>query len=77
MFCVDNLLAHYFQGFTAVVPTSRRIRVGTRIYLIGVHAVSKEHVPGCITRKVTNAENGMVFVLASRLTWLLCWLEES
>ena len=52
--------------------TSRIIRVRTRIYVIRIAAVSQEYVPVCITRKTTRAENDMVLVLTSKLTWLLC-----
>ena len=60
--------------FYCNMETSRRIRVGTRNYVIRtrIAAVSQEHVLVCITRKVTRPENDMVLVLASKLTWLLC-----
>ena len=48
------------------------IRVGTRVNIIRIAAVSQEHVPVCITRKRTQPENDMVLVLPSKLTWLLC-----
>ena len=54
------------------MDTSRIIRVGTPIWAIRVAAVSQEHVPVCITRKVTWAENDMILVLTSKMTWLLC-----
>ena len=54
------------------METLRIIRVGTRDYILRIAAVSQEHVLVCITRKVTRAENDMVLVLASKLTWLLC-----
>ena len=58
--------------------TSRIIRVGTRIYVICVAAVSQEHVPVCITRKITWAENDMVLVLTSNFISLLCgWSKQT
>ena len=50
---------------------SRIKRVGTRIYVVRIAAVSQEHVPVCITLKRTRTENDMVFVLTSKLAWLL------
>ena len=55
--------------------TSRIIRVGTRIYVIRDAAVSQEHVPVCVTHKVTRTENDMASVLGSRLTCFL-WVVE-
>ena len=52
------------------MDTSGITRVGTRIYVIRIAAVSQD-VPVCITRKITLAENDMVLVLTSKLTWLL------
>ena len=55
------------------METSRRLRVGTRSYIVRVAAaVSQEHVLVCITRRATRPENDMVLVLASKLTWMLC-----
>ena len=59
-----------FSGFYCSMDTSRIIRVGSRIYVIRIAAVSQD-VPVCITRKITLAENDMVLVLTSKLTWLL------
>ena len=50
---------------------SRIKRVGTRIYVVRIAAVSQEHVPVCITRRITRDENDMGLVLVSKLTWLL------
>ena len=54
------------------MDTSRIKRVGTRIYVIRIAAVSQEHVPVCTTRKLGRAEYDMVLVLTSKLTWWLC-----
>ena len=56
------------------METTRRIRVGTRSYIIRIAAdVTQEHVLVCVTRKkVTRPENDMVLMLALRLTWFLC-----
>ena len=62
----------YFRGFTLVWTTSRIIRVGTRIYVMRIAAVSQAHTPVCVTREITRAENDMVLVLTSKLTWLFC-----
>ena len=51
------------------METSRIIRVGTRINIIRIAAVSQEHVLViCRTRRITRPENDMVLVLASKLT---------
>ena len=55
------------------METWRRIRVGTRNYVIRVAGVSQEHVLVCTTRKVTRPENEMVSVVASKLTLLCAW----
>ena len=52
--------------------TSIIMRVGTRIYVIRIAAVSQEHVPVCITRKITRVENDMVLVIALKLAWFQC-----
>ena len=61
-----------FLGFYCSMDTWRIIRVGTRVNIIRIAAVSQEHVPVCITRKRTQPENDMVLVLPSKSTWLLC-----
>ena len=69
---IAQILPQYFSEFYCNMDTSRIVRVGTRIYVIRIAAVSQEHVPVCITRKITPAENDMVLVLTSKLIWLLC-----
>ena len=60
-----------FSGFYCRMETSRKIRVGTRNYIMRTAAVSQAHVQVCITRKVTRPKNDMVLVLV-KLTWLFC-----
>ena len=36
--------------------TPRTKRVGTRIFVVRIAAVSQEHVPECVTRKITRDE---------------------
>ena len=52
-----------FSGFYFSMDTSRTIRVGTRIYVIRIAAVSREHVLACSTRKITRVGNDMVLDL--------------
>ena len=61
-----------FSGFHCSMETSTIIRVGARNYIRRIVAVSQEHVPVCITRKVSRHENDTDLMLASKLTWLLC-----
>ena len=57
------------SGFYSNMETSRRIRAGTRNYIMCIAAaVSQEDLLVYITRKVTQPENGMILVLASKLT---------
>ena len=48
------------------METSRTIRVGPRIYMIRIAAVSQEHILVCITREVTRPEYDMILALASK-----------
>ena len=59
------------SGFYCSVDTSRIKRVGTRICVVRVAAVSQENVPVCVTPKMTRGENDMVSVLTSKLTWVV------
>ena len=45
------------SGFYCCMETSKTIRVGICIYVIRDAAISQGHVPVCITRKMTRAEN--------------------
>ena len=47
------------------MDTSRIIRVGTRINILCIAAVTQEHVSVRITRKLARPENDMVLELAS------------
>ena len=71
-------LTQYFRGFTVVWIRILWVATSTRIYVICIAVVSKGHVPVCITRKITRAENDMVLILTSKLAWLLCvWSKET
>lgn len=57
------------------METSRRRRGGIQNYIVRIAAVvSQEHL--LVTREATRPENGVVLVLASMLTWLLCRLSK-
>ena len=69
-----NMVHIYLRNtlvFYCSMYTSRIIRVGTRTYVIRIAAVSQGQVSVCITRKNIRAENCIVSVLVSKLTWLL------
>ena len=51
------ILVQYFRGFYCSMDTSRTTRVGTRIYGIHIVVASQDHVPVCVTRKITPVEN--------------------
>ena len=53
------------------MDTSRIVRVGGRTYVIRVAAASQDNLCVCIASKITPAENDMVLVLTSKLTWFL------
>ena len=61
-----------YSGVSCSMDTSIIIRVGSPIYVIPICAVSQEHAPVCIIRKITRAEGDMVLVFASKFAWLLC-----
>ena len=67
---IENMV---WAGLYCSMGRSRIIRVGTRIYVIRIAAVSQEHVHACITRKITRAENDMVLMLTSKLIWVCGW----
>ena len=54
--------------------TSRIQRaVGTGSYVVRIAGVSQDHVPVCITSKITRDKNDMGLGLVSKLTWLCGW----
>ena len=62
------------SGFYCSMETPRRIRLGTRIYIIrNAAAVTQEHVLVCLTRKVTWPENDTVLVLAFEIDLMDGW----
>ena len=65
-------LTQYFRGFTVVWAHQDQFELVFVYtwYVIRIAAVSQKHLPVCITRKITRAENDMVLVLPSKLTWL-------
>ena len=59
------------------METSRRLRIGTRNYIIRIAAtVSQEHVLLRTTRKVTRPENDIVLVLAFEINLVDAWVVE-
>ena len=73
MYAVKRIILYIYirhiSRFSFSMNTSRKIRVGTRIYVIRTAGTSQEHAPVCTTRKKTWDENDMVLVLVSKLTW--------
>ena len=53
--------------------TSYELNGKANVMIIYIATALPEHVLACITRKVTRPENDMDLVLASKLTWLMCW----
>ena len=56
-------LRHIFGVLLYSMDTSRIIRVGSRNYVICIAAISQDHVPVRVTRKIIRDENDMVLVL--------------
>ena len=60
------ILGQYFRGFTVVLIVYGHVKNNTSwcacIYVIRI-ALSRDHLPVCITRKTTRAENDMLWRL--------------
>ena len=69
----------YFRTIFEDLLQYGHVKNNTSCHVIRIAASSQEHVPVCITRKKTQADNKMILLFASKLTWLHrnwlgCWV---